>query len=189
MTFLRGLLLSALVFSFYPKAEAAIGLDVGIGVPFITQASLTYQINDNWSVVGAYGLLDLDVDTASVELSMPSVMVHYAPFAGAFYLGAGVGKESFEASAYDADTDNTATAELDATTTIAQLGWKWGKANGGFWFGMDLSYIMPSSPESSINAGGVPTSSEEYQDLQEALDDFGDTSYMNITFARIGYMF
>lgn len=167
-----------------------LGVDVGLGFPYLAQAGVTYRVNEMFSVVAGYHLLDIDVDEASAELSMPAILVHYYPFSGSFFLGAGVGKQNLEVSATESDSNTKITAESDATTTIAQLGWTWGASNGGFWFGFDISYIMPSGADSSISpSSGAITSDPNYQDVQKALDDFGDTSYPNITFARLGWLF
>ncbi len=167
------------------------GVNIGAGIPFVTQAGVSYQFNDKFAISLGYGRLDLDVDTAGVELTMPEVMFYYHPFSGAFYLGAGIGSETLEATATDSGSGNSITAEVDATTTIARLGWKWGIANGGFWYGMDVSYIMPSGGETEItsNTGGLPSSNAAYQDVIEAGDEFGETSYVNITLIRLGYIF
>ena len=169
---------------------SGIGLNVGLGFPFLTQAGVSYSFNDKLSVSVEYGLLDIEVDDASLELSMPSVMLNFHPFSGSWYIAAGVGEETLEATGTDSTTGFSIKGEVDATTTIAKTGWKWGRANGGFWFGIDFAYIMPSGGESTITtSGAVPGSSEELQDVQDALDDFGDTSYANVTFARFGWIF
>jgi hypothetical protein len=78
---------------------------------------------------------------------------------------------------------------VDVTTTLAKLGWMWGASNGGFWFGIDYSLVMPSNPKTTITAPGVPVTEQSYIDAVKARDDFGSTSYGNITFARFGMLF
>jgi hypothetical protein len=56
-------------------------------------------------------------------------------------------------------------------------------------FTLTVAYIIPSGGDIDIEANGVSTSSQEYQDVQDAGETFVDTSYLNITFARLGYLF
>ena len=65
----------------------------------------------------------------------------------------------------------------------------WGINDGGFWFGIDATYIMPSNAKSTITAPGVPTTDQAYIDLVDANKKFGETSYANVTFARFGWFF
>jgi len=190
---LKFLVISVLVFStHFVHAEAGggagFGINLGVGIPFITQAGVNYQISDRFGVSAGYNLLDLDVDEASAKLSMPEVIFNYHPFQGSFFLGAGLGKEDFEVTAI-ANGGINIKAEVDATTTIFKLGWMWGAADGGFWYGVDVSYITPSSPTVKITAPGVPESDPNYMDVVEAVDKLGRSSYPNITAIRLGYMF
>lgn len=165
------------------------GVYLGAGIPFLSQVGVTYQFSSHFGMSAGYNILDVEVDSASVKLTMPEILVTYHPFAGSFFLGAGIGKENLKVTATDSSSGNTASAEVDATTTILKTGWMWGAANGGFWFGIDYSYIMPSGAESTIDAGGAPTNSDAYQDAVDAAEQFGESKYGNITFARFGWIF
>lgn len=188
---LRSFVLAFLLTGSVAKAASSaggLGLNVGLGVPFLTQAGIDYMFNSKFGISAGYNLLDLDVGTASVKLSMPEVLLNYHPFGGSFFLAAGVGSEKLETSASDSG-GNSVSGEVSATTTIAKVGWKWGLANGGFWFGVDFSYIAPNGGDPTITNNGVSTSDPAYTDLVEALDKYADTSYGNITIARLGWVF
>lgn len=173
-----------------PVAYSSIGVNAGFGIPFITQAGINYTIGQKFSINAGYNNLSLDSGTASVDLTMPELVINWHPFAGSFFVGLGLGSESLEVTATDAQTGGKASAEVSATTTIAKLGWMWGKDNGGFWFGMDVAFISPSGAEVEIKTtNGLGTNSQEYRDAKDAATDFGETSYTNITFARLGYLF
>lgn len=192
---MRGFFIATLVLIGTVSAHAAsssnggVGLNIGLGVPFLTQAGLNYQISDRWGVEAGYNLFSLDVSSASVELSMPEVLLKFHPFAGSYFIGAGVGQETMEVKSADTSGANEVSIKVEAATTIVKTGWMWGVSNGGFWFGMDVAYIMPSSPKQTITAPGVPTTSESYLDAVDAADKFGKTAYTNITFARFGWLF
>lgn len=163
--------------------------NIGMGLPFIGQLGVGYRISEKLGVSASYNILDLEVDEASAELRMPEFLVHYYPFSASFFIAAGIGKESLEVTATETSGGNTILVEVDAMTTIIKTGWTWGMENGGFWYGLDLAYIMPSSPDVKITAPGVPTSDPNYQDAVDAAEEFGETAYPNVTFARIGWVF
>ncbi len=168
---------------------SGLGINLGIGFPFLSQFGVNFQLTNKLGISAGYGILDLDVDEANLKLDMPEVYLNYHPFAGAFYVGLGIGKETLDVTATESTTSTEISIEVDAMTTLARLGWMWGADNGGFWFGMDLTYIKPNSPEVTISAPGVPTSDPNYIDAVDAAEDFGQSSYINLTLARIGWIF
>lgn len=168
--------------------KGGFGLDVGMGTPFLSQFGLTYQRNDTWGFSLSQNTLDLSVAGAGVKLSMPEIMVNYHPFKGSYFIGLGLGQEKLNITSGVAGV-NAVALDVEAMTTVLKTGWKWGIGNGGFWFGMDLSYVLPSSPKTTITAPGVPTNDPAYIDAEDAAKKFGETAFINITFARIGYLF
>jgi hypothetical protein len=171
------------------SSENSFGVNLGIGLPFLGQVGANYTFNDQFRISAVYNILDLSIDEASAKLTMPEVFVTYHPFSGSFFLGAGMGHEKLEVTATENGGTNQVRAEVTATTAIAKLGWMWGAQEKGFWFGVDLAYIIPMNAKNELTAPGVPTTDPNYQDVVEAMDDFGDTAYFNITFARLGYIF
>lgn len=165
------------------------GLSAGIGVPYLSQAGVNYQMSDKFGLYLGYNLLDVTAGTAKATLSMPELTFNYHPFAGSFFVGLGVGQENLKTTATDALSGNQASIEVSAMTMLAKLGWMWGISDGGFWFGIDMAYIKPSSPQQTITAPGVPTTNQAYLDAVDAAEKFGNTAYTNITFARLGYIF
>ena len=175
--------------SFGASSSGGLGINVGAGLPFLTQAGINYVASQRFSFSLGYNLLSLDNGLASVKLSMPELLVHYHPFSGAFFIASGVGQESLEATSSDT-SGNSVTLKVDASTFIGKLGWMWGAANGGFWFGIDYSFVSPSGGDPEITTtGSIATTSQSYLDVVEAGSDFGDTAYGNLTFLRFGYLF
>ena len=169
------------------SAKAEVGINAGIGIPFVNQYGVNLTMGPKWSADVSYNKLSFTIGTASLDLTMPALMLNFHPMSGAFFIGLGVGQETLVVES--SEDGVTVKGELTTSTTIAKLGWMWGKANGGFWFGMDIAYIVPAGGDGDVTvSGGVP-SEEQADDLEEALDDFGDSSYTNITFARFGWLF
>lgn len=172
----------------YAQKGGGFGIEAGFGAPFLSQTGLSYQFNDRFGISVTQNTLDLTIDSAGLELTMPEVLLTFHPFEGSYFIGLGVGQETLEVTAGEVGV-NFVSAEVDAMTMVVKTGWKWGLSDGGFWFGVDVSYIMPTSPESTITAPGVPTTDQAYIDAQDAVDQFGETAYTNITFAKLGYIF
>lgn len=190
---LRGLFLFAILFSTSAhaeeSAEGAFGVNVGIGLPYLGQLGANYTISSQLRISAVYNILDLTVDEAEAKLVMPEIFVTYHPFSGSFFLGAGLGREKLEVTATETSGSNQVRAEVTASTAIAKLGWMWGAQDKGFWFGVDLAYIIPMNAKNTLTAPGVPTTDPNYQDVVDAMDKFGETAYFNITIARLGYIF
>ncbi len=188
MKALRAILFMGLFYS--SSAVASVGVSGGVGLPFLGQFGVDYKASSQFSFYVGYNMLSIDVGSSKAELTMPEVLFRYHPFSQSFYLGLGLGYENLDASATDSVTQLTARAEVSAMTGIAKLGWMWGAAdNEGFWFGVDISYIMPFNDETTITAPGIPVTDPEYQDVLDAAEQFGETAYINLTFIRLGYLF
>lgn len=189
---IRGMMIAVLAL-FASAAQAApsgggFGLNVGLGAPFLSQAGLNYQFNNSFGMSVGYNLFDIKIGDASLKLSMPELLFNYHPFAGAFFIGGGLGQEKLEVKSGVIGVDQVS-IDVEAMTTIAKLGWMWGKDNGGFWFGMDVAFVSPSGAKQTITAPGVPVTDQSYIDAVDAAEKFGKTSYMNLTFARFGWLF
>lgn len=169
------------------NAKAEVGFNIGLGIPFVNQYGVNLTMGPKWSADVSYNKLNLSTGISSVKLTMPALMLNFHPMSGAFFIGLGVGQETLVTEAREDGV--SLKGELSTMTTIAKLGWMWGKANGGFWFGMDLAFISPSGDEGDITVSGGVADAEDLEDVQDALDQFGSTSYTNITFAKFGWLF
>jgi hypothetical protein len=189
----RGLFLFAILLSTSAHAQedvdSGFGVNVGIGLPFLGQIGANYTFSSQLRISAVYNILDISIDEADAKLVMPEIFVTYHPFSGSFFLGVGLGREKLEVTATESLGTNQVRAEVTANTAIAKLGWMWGAQDKGFWFGVDLAYIIPMNAKNTLTAPGVPTTDPNYQDVVEAMDEFGDTPYLNITIARLGYIF
>lgn len=182
--------LMAVILFLPPKtAKADLGFNLGMGIPFVSQFGVDLTMGDNFTLSVGHNNLNLSSDAAEVDLSMQNIILNWHPFGGVFYIGGGVGKETLTAKAEDKALNASAEAEVTANVALARVGWMWGKMNSGFWFGMDITYISPSGGDVKIKTTGFTATDQEYQDVKDAGEAFGETAYTNFTFARFGWLF
>ena len=174
---------------FIPKSHAGIGPHIGFGAPYITQFGLDFTLGDNITLSGGRNSIGGSIDNVDISLAMTEVSLKWHPFSGSFFIGGGVGSQTLSVEAEEELTGATASVDVDSTVTLAKLGWMRGKADGGFWFGIDFTYVIPSGGSVKVKADGLTAADEEFQDAQEAGEVFAETSYLNITLARLGYLF
>lgn len=170
-------------------AKAGLGIQAGFGVPYVSQMGLDLTLGPKLTLSAGTNTLDISLGEASVKLAMQEVGLKWHPFAGAFFLGIGGGSQELDVEAVDFLTNGTASTNVTSTVTIAKLGWMWGKDNDGFWFGIDMAFISPSGGEVEVDATGLTATDQAYQDVIDAGEQFAETSYTNITMARLGYIF
>ncbi len=178
-----------IVFSIVPVVKADVGISAAFGLPYASQYGLNATLGENWSVGVGHNALDLNLGFASVKLTMSELVGYWHPFKGAFFLGLGAGQQTLEVSALELLTGNTASVKVTPMVAIGKLGWMWGKANGGFWFGMDFAFISPTNGDVVVTAPGLTSADQVYRDVEESGKKYGSTAYLNITLARLGYLF
>lgn len=164
------------------------GINVGSGIPFLGQAGVNYFFSDKFSMNLGYNNLSLTSGYSKVALTMPELLINWHPFSGSFFLGVGAGQETLTATATDETLNQTAEIKVTAMTTLGKVGWIWGVADGGFWFGIDTTFVSPSGAKTTVTTS-LPITNQAYIDAVDAGDKFGKASYTNLTFFRLGYLF
>ena len=81
---LRMLVFVTLSFSAH-YAKAGLGINLGIGLPFVQQYGLDYKMSDKFSAEVLVNGLDLSLGEAGVEMSKTEIGLKYHPFGGAFF--------------------------------------------------------------------------------------------------------
>ncbi|MES2854981.1 MAG: hypothetical protein V4692_03910 [Bdellovibrionota bacterium] len=170
------------------ESRQGFGLNLALGFPFLTQAGVDIYLFDNLGLSLGYGNFNAKFGGSTIDLVMPEVILKWHPFGGVFFMGGGVGEEKLVSKATDSTSGQTAEIKVTAMTAIAKIGWMWGSNNGGFWYGLDLSYIRPSGAKTEITSS-LPTTNETYKEVQDQAKRFGEMAYGNFTFARLGWMF
>lgn len=170
------------------SGHGTFGLNVGTGVPFTTEGGLNIYFTDNFGLDIDYGTVSYNLGIASGKFSMPSVVLKWHPFGGAFFLGAGAGQESVSVTAYN-PAGEYITVKADATAPVAKIGWMWGATGGGLWFGIDYTYIGSTSGDGTATTNITNPNDQAFADAADAVKKFTKDGSGNFTFARIGYLF
>lgn len=181
-----------------PLANASIGFNAGAGLPYLSQFGLNYvSASKMFSAEAGYGNFNISISDVGVDLTKMQLSLRYHPWMGSFYVGVGVGQETFTSKGSDTISGQTVNAEIKvtATTVAPQLGWMWGMADGGLWAGIDFEMVSPSGASSTTttNADASVQATASYQQLINDTNDqakkYGEASYTALTFLRVGYLF
>lgn len=174
------------------------GLNLGVGVPYLTQVGLNYLHSSNmFSVELGYSALNATLSDVTVGLNKTELSVRWHPFMGAFYLGVGFGQSTMSGKSKDTINGQSVEAkvEIKSSTMTPQIGWMWGVADGGFFFGMDIGIQNPSGVKSTFttNADLAAQATADYKKLEEdtrdQADKLGETAIPLVTLLRFGYLF
>jgi hypothetical protein len=177
--------------------------------PYITAVTLprpfSFGAEAKWlDLFGAstsYGFLpQLKISSVTVKLTGYDVKFKFYPFRGAFFLGVGMGSQTFTGSM--TQTMTVATVPTSITATVAQknsfiapeMGWNW-TWDSGFFFGMELGVQLSSSHATTVttNADPLVQLTPDYIALQKNITDkadlFAKLPLPLLTLIKIGYFF
>lgn len=169
------------------SSRGSFGVNAGFGIPYVGQLGVNTYLTENLGIDVGFNALTLTSGQAKLSLVMPEVLLKWHPFGGAFFIAGGLGQETLTAKSENSNGD-FAEIKVTALTAIGKLGWMWFAHDGGFWFGADLSFINPMSPNSKVSTNVSPTD-QDYTDALNVANKFGEKSYLNITIIRLGYLF
>jgi hypothetical protein len=171
----------------------AIGVTLGLlTLPRPVQVEATYRGLDWLSLSAQLSMLpDLTVPAldASLQLRAYQGVARWFPFKGSFFLGSGVGYQTFKASLGKTVDDGKliVTADLSGLFVSPQLGWLW-VWKSGFALGLTLGVQIPLPKEPGVPAtyNGQPVPSQPTAGVsQEVIDEANDAKESVRTLARI----
>jgi hypothetical protein len=197
-----------------PPAEAPlprIGVTLGIiSLPRPIEIEATYRALDALSVSGQYSMLpDLEAPGGSAKLRLRAFqgIARWFPFKGSFFLGSGIGYQTFNASLSKTVENGTLTTTLDMSGLFVspQLGWLfvW---RSGFALGLTLGAQVPLPKDpvatSTYNGQNVPDQPgagfsqevvDQSRDNKDTVTTLGKLANKypipNIELLRIGFFF
>ncbi len=177
--------------------ENYFGLNVGLGSPHFTNIGLNWvSANKMLSADIGTGAASISADTTKVTLSAFDASLRYHVFAGSFFVGAAIGQQFLSGEATDNIQGQIIRAKVDINTTYLspQLGWMWGKNNGGFFSQLDIGIQTPLSASSSLttNADAAVKATPEYQRLDRDIQDQGKKigeTVLPVFMYKLGWLF
>lgn len=176
-------------FEFGPKITA-----LGLPVPF------RFGVESKWmKTVGLafdYGLLPtLTFSNVSVKLNGWNVAARYYIWSQAFFVGLGIGAQTFEGSQTQviSSVSTTITQEFSSTYLAPQIGWRWCWESGLF-FGAEIGAQIPISTKSatSTNVPGAlstPEGAALEKEINDQANTFGKNIFPHFALLQVGYFF
>jgi hypothetical protein len=132
------------------------------------------------------------IEDVSARYGDVSLGAKWYPWRGAFFLGAALGRRTFEASAEDDTTvpgrTLEASAEVSSTYLAPGLGWRW-VWQSGFFMGMDLGWQIILSSDTTLDIPSEIASTSDAQDVRDASDDLGELGFPIVGLLQLGWFF
>ncbi|HVY38321.1 MAG TPA: hypothetical protein VHM31_10300, partial [Polyangia bacterium] len=188
-----------------------VGVILGIiSIPRPIEVELAFKVG-RWFGLGVEGsfLPQLSVPAVDAKLDLKAVqgVFRWYPFGGAFFLGAGLGYQNFEAS-FGETVDNghlNVKADMSGAFFVPQVGWMF-VSDSGLCFGIDLGLQIPIPKEPVVTATyndqpvpAQPTSSVPQDVIDQAQSNVDSVRsvakfivrypFPEIDFLRIGLFF
>jgi hypothetical protein len=184
-----------------PVEPAAYGKSSGVipGVVFGPKLSILSipapGVGFEAKILNAFGLsfdYDLIPKVSLMEVSAGyhdwNVAAKWYPWRGAFFLGAAVGRRTFEASAKDVTTGLKASVEVESSYVVPEIGWRW-VWNSGFFLGMDLGYQIVTSSRTKLEIPSVAATTDAAEDVTHAGEDLGRIGFPILSLLQVGIFF
>lgn len=165
---------------------------VGAPVPF--RFGLEAKWNNLIGLGFDYGFFPtLTFSSVSVGLKGWNVTAKWYPWKRAFYVGAGLGGQTFTGSKTDTSINDTLTIDMKTTFFMPGIGWRWTSESGFFW-GMELAAQIPMSntaTTSHSNAAVAATAAalQLQTDVNDKAQTFGNKTLPTVALLQFGYFF
>jgi hypothetical protein len=117
-----------------------------------------------------------------------NVAAKWYPWRRAFFLGAALGRRSFEASATDDVSGVKASLEVESTYLAPEIGWRW-VWNNGLFLGMDLGYQIILSSRTKLDIPSAGVSVDTTKDVTDAGDEIGEIGLPIVSLLQVGFFF
>jgi hypothetical protein len=176
-----------------PGPRPAFGVTLGLlTLPRPIQVEATYRGLDWLALSAQLSMLpDLTVPGADASLQLRAYqgIARWFPFKGSFFLGSGLGYQTFKAS-LGKTVDNgklIVTADMSGLFVSPQLGWLW-VWQSGFALGLSLGVQIPLPKEPGVPAtyNGQPVPAQPTAAVsQEVIDEANDAKETVRTLARL----
>ncbi len=182
----------------YGKTEGLLG-DIIVGpkltlfggpVPFRVGLEAKWQ-----NLVGLsfdYGFFPtLSFSSVSVGLKGWNLAGKVYPWKRGFFVGVGIGGQTFTGSKTDTTINDTLTVDMKTTYILPQIGWRWVTVSGFFW-GMELGAQIPMSTtttatHSDPTVAATPQATQLSTDVTDKANTFGNKTIPAVALLQFGY--
>lgn len=175
------------------------GFHAALGVPHpVTYGVDALHPSGYFSGGISVGSASMKADQVEISLDNSDLAFRWHPFAGSFYLGVMLGRQTLKAKKTELVSGQSVSAEvkIESNTMTPHLGWMWGLADGGFFVGIDFGMQNPSGVTTTLTTvpdGSFFGGNSDYQalveDVQKKGNDIGNTALPYASILRIGYLF
>lgn len=188
----------------YGDGENLFGLHIGLGFPQVLGVGLNYFSPDRtWGLNLTMGGFNYDKAKSGTD---PEIQLRYGntnlsgryhPFAGAFYVGAGIGshRATIEAKETYAGQQVTAVATLTGNFIAPHVGWLW-LTDFGLTISTEIGAQIGFSAKTTIDEGttnAVVLNDANYLKNKKDIEDQGKQIFNStlpyLTLIRLGYVF
>lgn len=133
----------------------------------------------------------LTLSSISVGMKSWSFTGKFYPWRGAFYVGVGLGSQTFTGSKTDLTIPDTLTLDTKTTFFLPGIGWRW-VVKSGFFFGMELALQVPMSttttPTHSNPAATGPAATQLNADVSEKANSLGNSTLPSLALLQFGFL-
>jgi hypothetical protein len=173
----------------YGKSEGLIpGVLIG---PKVSLVALNPGVGLEAKVLGRFGLgfdygfiPEVGVKQVKVRWSDPSLALKVYPWKRAFFVGAALGRRSFQAKVKD-DAGVEASAKVESTYLAPEIGWNvvW---QSGFFLSFDLGYQLVLGHTERLTIPGA-MDADTAKDVRDVTRDVGKTGLPVLGLLRLGW--
>jgi hypothetical protein len=160
---------------------------VGTGLAPTSNAGIALLFTDNYGMDIGYSQGNIAKSCSAFSLKLKHAAITLRPFSGSFYLGAGGAMEDLSVSNIYAATNQEFTMTAKATLFSSRVGWLWGIADGGLWWGFDVARYQSLSSSHEVDAPGVDINSAEYKNAYDNITIFAESEFYTFM-VRVGWM-
>jgi hypothetical protein len=176
-----------------PQGLQRFGITLGIiSLPRPIEIEGHFRLSEMLAVSGQYSMLpDLQAPGGSAKLQLRAFqgIARWFPFSGSFFIGAGLGYQTFRASLSKTVENHTleTTADLSGVFVSPQLGWLFVWQSGfalGLTFGAQIP--LPKDPVATSTYNGQPVPSQPGNGVsQEVIDQAKDNQDTVTTLGKL----
>lgn len=172
------------------------GPSLHVGFPHPLNLGILYIHSSKYfSAEASFGQMPFKYQDATVKIENTEYNLRYHPWANAFFVGFGYGKQKINIKQTETVSAQEVEAEIEFTSDymLPHVGWMSGVEKGGFFWAFELGWQTPSNGKTelttSVDLSGDPDYDELVGDVRDAVKKTGKKSVPNIALIKFGWLF